>query len=37
MLKEFDFGRTVDLQIFGPIDSFLFNEAAKGLLYLVVP
>ena len=37
MLKEFDFGRTVDLQIFRLIDSLLLNEVAKGLLDLVLP
>ena len=37
MLKELDFGRAVDLQIFHQIDPFLLNEATEGLLELVVP
>ena len=36
-MKEFDFGSAVNLQIFLSIDPFLLNEAAVGLLDLVVP
>ena len=37
VMKELDFGSTVNVQVLLPVDPMLLNEAAEGFLDLVLP